>query len=150
MTLQPERQAAAEHMAQTLACEPARIARTIPILLCNGPGLVVTSGDTRINRKKFKDVFHQKLQMIPPEQLFELTGCTSADLFPFAAETNVRIYLDISIKRFGYVHVANSAFSASVRLSTSELAQYTKAAGWVDICRGWLANGNCGMTPVLL
>lgn len=150
MTLQPERQATAEHMAQALACEPARIAKTIPILLCDGLGLVVTSGDTRINRTKFKDVFHQKLQLIPAEQLYGLAGYTSADLFPFAAETAVQIYLDISIKRFGYVHVANSAFSASVRLSTGELAQYTKAAGWVDICRGWLANGNCGMDPVLL
>lgn len=150
MTLHPERQAAIEPMAQALACEPARIAKTIPIRLCDGLSLVVTSGDTRINRTKFKDVFHQKLQMIPAEHLFALTGYTAADLFPFAAETDVRIYLDISIKRFGYVHVANSALSASVRLSTGELAQYTKAAGWVDICRGWLANGNCSMDPVLL
>lgn len=147
MTVQPERRTTIEYMAETLACEPARIAKMIPVLLCDGLGLIITSGDTRINRTKFKDVFHQKLTEISPDQLRELTGYTSVNLLPFATETDIQIYLDISIKRFGYVHVANSTFNASVQLSTGELVQYIKAIGWVDICRGWLANGNCCMAP---
>lgn len=137
-----------ERMAAALHCEPARITKMIPLLLDDGPILIVTSGDAGLNRAKFKDAFHQKLAAIPADELRELTGYAPGFLCPFDLKKDVRVYLDISIKRFGLVHVADNSFRASIQLAPLELIHYTKASGWIDVCRGWLANGNDIISPI--
>lgn len=61
-----------EEAARAVGCEPARITKTLSFLTQNGPILVVTAGDAKIDNKKFKEVFSVKARMIPGDQVEEL------------------------------------------------------------------------------
>lgn len=52
--------ATVELAAQAVGCEPARIAKTMSFLTGDGPVLVVTAGDMKIDNPKFKAQFHTK------------------------------------------------------------------------------------------
>ena len=53
--------------------------------ICN-PILIVMTGDSKIDNKKFKDYFNTKAKMIPPEQVLEMTGHPVGGVCPFAAK----------------------------------------------------------------
>ena len=50
---------------------------------------------------------------------------------------DIPIWLDISIKRFEYVHPAGGNEFTSVKITPDELECVASAKGWVDICKGW-------------
>ena len=47
------------------------------------------------------------------------------------------VWLDISPKRFAYVHPAGGNEFTSVKLTPEELESASNAKGWVDVCKGW-------------
>ena len=129
-----------EHAAETIGCTPAEIAKAVTFLVGDKPILVVMAGDTRVNSSKFKSYFHQKPSMVPREQVEELIGHEPGAVCPFAIRESVPVYLDISLKRFSVVHTAGGTDMATIRLTLPELEEHSHASGWVDICKGWLAN----------
>ena len=50
---------------------------------------------------------------------------------------DIPIWLDISMKRFEYVHPAGGNGFTSVRLTPEELEKASDAVGWCDVCKGW-------------
>lgn len=78
--------------------------------------------------------------MVPREQVEELIGHEPGAVCPFAIRESVPVYLDISLKRFSVVHTAGGTDMATIRLTLPELEEHSHASGWVDICKGWLAN----------
>ena len=50
--------------------------------------------------------------------------------------------LDISKKRFEYIHPAGGNEFTSVKLTPAELEEATDSVGWCDICKGWEADGS--------
>jgi prolyl-tRNA editing enzyme YbaK/EbsC (Cys-tRNA(Pro) deacylase) len=129
-----------EHAAEIIGCEPARIAKTMSFLLESGPILVVSAGDAKVNSSKFKSAFHQKAVMIPPGQVESLVGHEPGAVCPFAVNEGVKVYLDISLKRFDTVHAAGGSLNSTVHLTADELVRHSHMAGWVDLCKGWLVN----------
>ena len=57
--------ATVEEAAEAIGCQPCQIAKTMSFLVNDKPILIVTAGDTKVDNKKFKEVFHQKAKMIP-------------------------------------------------------------------------------------
>ena len=50
---------------------------------------------------------------------------------------NVNVWLDVSMKRFEYVHPAGGNEFTSVKLTPEELEKASDAVGWCDVCKGW-------------
>ena len=55
--------ATVELAAQAAGCEPARIAKTLSFMTKEGPILIVTAGDTKIDNAKYKAQFGCKAKM---------------------------------------------------------------------------------------
>ncbi len=51
------------------------------------------------------------------------------------------VWLDISMKRFEYVHPAGGNEYMSVKLTPDELENASDAVGWCDVCKGWEEDG---------
>ena len=121
--------------AEALGVEAARIAKTLSFKTPDGAILVVTAGDARINNKKFKTVFGIKAKMLSPDEVVEFTGHAIGGVCPFAIEnTNVKIYLDISLKRFDTIYPACGSGNSVIKLTCQELQELSCAFDWVDVC----------------
>ncbi len=44
------------------------------------------------------------------------------------------------VKRFTQIHTAGGIDTATIRVTVDEMEKYSRAAGWVDVCKGWYVN----------
>ena len=131
-----------EHAAAVLGCEPAHIAKTMSFLLEEGPIVIVCAGDAKIKNSKYKAKFAKKATMVPFADVERLVGHEPGGVCPFGVARDVRVYLDVSLRRFPVIYAAGGARNATVRLTPKELADAVNAAEWVDLCDGWQEDEN--------
>lgn len=132
--------ATVEEAAQAIGCEPKQIAKTMSFLLSDKAILIVAAGDTKVDNKKYKNVFHQKAKMIPSGEVENYIGHAPGGVCPFATKPEVTVYLDISLKRFQFVYPAAGNGHSAVELTIPELEEHSGAAEWIDVCSGWTDN----------
>lgn len=131
-----------EHAAEIIGCVPAHIAKTMSFLLDDGPILIVCAGDAKVKNGKYKAFFGKKAKMVPFEEVEAVIGHEPGGVCPFGLLPGVRVFLDISLRRFAVVHAAGGARNATVRLSPDELSVATGGAAWADLCDGWQEDEN--------
>ena len=129
--------ATVEQAANALGCKPEHIAKTMSFKTKEGPILIVCAGDAKIDNKKYKSVFGQKAKMIPAKEVEELIGHLPGGVCPFAIKENVKVYLDVSLKRFEKVYPAAGNGHSAIELTIKELETISKADSWVDVCNNW-------------
>ncbi|CVI65531.1 prolyl-tRNA synthetase [Clostridiales bacterium CHKCI001] len=127
--------ATVEEAAEAIGCQPCQIAKTMSFLVDDKPILIVTAGDTKVDNKKFKGVFHQKAKMIPWDQVETYIGHAPGGVCPFAVKPDVTVYLDVSLKRFQRIYPAAGNGHSAVDLSPEELAAYSNFTDWIDVCK---------------
>ncbi len=123
--------------ALALGCSEAEIAKSMSFRDGDGCMIVVTAGDGRIDNRKFRDTFSFKAKMLPADETAELVGHAVGGVCPFALKEGTRVFLDVSLKRFGTVFPACGSSNSAIPLSPEELFGYSSAEGWVDVCKGW-------------
>ena len=64
-------------------------------------------------------------------------GFQPGGVCPFALPEGIPVWLDVSIKRFEYVHPAGGNEFTSVKITPDELEKITDSAGWCNVCKGW-------------
>jgi prolyl-tRNA editing enzyme YbaK/EbsC (Cys-tRNA(Pro) deacylase) len=131
--------ATVELAAQAAGCEPARIAKTLSFMTKEGPILIVTAGDTKVDNSKYKAQFGCKAKMLSAAEVEPLIGHAIGGVCPFGVKENVKVYLDVSMKRFKTVFPACGEHNNAIELTPDELAKYTPSLGWIDVCKGWQA-----------
>ncbi len=99
-----------EHAAIQLGCSEAEIAKT---------------------------QFHTKPSMIPRDHVEKMTGSIPGGVCPFAVPSGIPVWLDVSMKRFFFIHPSAGNEFTSVKLTPDELEQASNAVGWCDVCKGW-------------
>ena len=129
--------ATVELAAQTVGVIPARIAKTLSFMTAEGPLLVVTAGDAKIDNHKYKETFGCKAKMLTPEEAVELVGHAVGGVCPFAVKPGVKTYLDVSLQRFTTVFPACGSSNSAIELTCEELYELSEALAWVDVCKGW-------------
>jgi prolyl-tRNA editing enzyme YbaK/EbsC (Cys-tRNA(Pro) deacylase) len=113
--------------------EPGRIAKTLSFRLSDGRVVIlVSSGDARIDNRKFKEAFG-KGKMLAPEDVAQLTGHPVGGVCPFGLAQPLPVYLDKSLQNFDEVLPAAGAVHSAVRISPAQLAAVTNGQ-WVDVC----------------
>lgn len=132
--------ATVEQAAQSIGCEPEQIAKTMSFVVDEQPILIVSAGDAKIKNSKYKAHFLKKSIMLPGERVEELIGHAPGAVCPFAVYKNVRVYLDVSLKRFDILYTSGGSLNSTVELFLSELETHSNHSGWVDVCTGWLVN----------
>ena len=129
--------ATVELAAQALGCMPQRIAKTLSFLVDGNAVLVVAAGDARIDNPKYKEQFGTKAKMLSPDQVEELTGHAIGGVCPFAVKDGVKVYLDVSLKRFETVFPACGSSNSAIELTVPQLERYSGYLEWVDVCKGY-------------
>lgn len=124
-----------ENAASLLGCEPKQIAKTMCFLIEDKPIVIVTSGDTKIDNSKYKNLFNIKAKMIPFDEVENFTGHKPGGVCPFALKENVEVYLDVSLKRFDYVYTGGGDEHNTVKVTISQLEEYSKYSNWIDVCK---------------
>ncbi|MDD3370159.1 MAG: YbaK/EbsC family protein [Lachnospiraceae bacterium] len=121
--------------AEALHCEPDHIAKTLSFMVDEKPILIVVSGESKVDNKKFKDQFHTKAKMIAFDQVEELVGHAPGGVCPFADNKDVIVYLDQSLKKYDIVYPAAGSGNSAVKTTISQLEKYSDFAEWVDVCK---------------
>ncbi len=138
----PVSSATVELAARALRCEPRRIAKTLSFMAGGRPILIVAAGDARIDNPAYKARFGTKAKMLTPAEAAELVGHEVGGVCPFAVREGVTVYLDESLKRFETVFPACGSANSAIELTIPELEKYSDFSGWVDVCKGWRAEGS--------
>lgn len=127
--------ATVELAANALGVIPARIAKTLSFKMDNSCILVIAAGDTKIDNKKFKQIFGLKAKMLSPEEVINLTGHAIGGVCPFGLKnSDIKVYCDISMQRFETVFPACGSSNSAIELTCNELFNISKSQSWVDVC----------------
>ncbi|MBO4391322.1 MAG: YbaK/EbsC family protein [Lachnospiraceae bacterium] len=126
-----------EHATQQIGCSEAEIAKTLSFIVDEKPVVIVMAGDGRVNSSKFKAQFHTKPSMVPRDRVEELVGFLPGGVCPFGIDKSIPVWLDVSMKRFEYVHPAGGNEFVSVKMTPEEMEKASDAVGWCDVCKGW-------------
>ena len=133
----PVSSATVELAAQAAGVEPARIAKTLSFYTKEKDAaiLIVTAGDMKIDNSKFKHFFGMKAKMLVPEDVEPLTGHAIGGVCPFANPDTVKVYLDVSMKRFDTVFPAAGSGNSAVEMTCGELEKAARSNEWIDVCK---------------
>lgn len=126
-----------EHAAQAIGCIPAQIAKTMSFLVGDQPIMIVMAGDAKVHNAKYKALFQKKACMVPWDQVEEITGHMPGGVCPFARKEGIKVFLDVSLKRFDIVYAAAGSPNGTIGLSIGELENYSGYEQWVDIAKDW-------------
>lgn len=128
--------ATVELAAAALNVIPARIAKTLSFKTDVGCVLVVCAGDVKIDNRKFKDFFGIKAKMLSPDEVIAYTGHQIGGVCPFGLVSDkVKVYCDISLKRFDTIFPACGSSNSAIELTCDELFEISKSFDWVDVCK---------------
>ena len=130
-----------ENAAAMIGCEPCQIAKTMSFLLEDMPIVIVASGDAKIDNGKYKAEFATKAKMIPYGEVEGYTGHLPGGVCPFALKEGVTVFLDESLKRFDVVYTGGGDEHNTVKVTLSQLEQYSNYKKWVDVCKNWNDEG---------
>ena len=119
--------------AAALGTEEARIAKTLSFETPEAIILIVTAGDVKISNAKYKEFFHTKAKMLSYDTVEARIGHGVGGVCPFGVNEGVRVYLDVSLRRFDTVYPAAGTASSAVRLTVEELERASESLGWIDV-----------------
>lgn len=129
--------ATVELAAEAVGCQPARIAKSLTFFVDGQCVMVVTAGDAKIDNHKYKAFFQTKAKMLSAEEVEQMVGHAVGGVCPFGIEPGVKVYLDISLRRFETVFPACGSSNSAIELTLTQLEQYAQALEWVDVCKNW-------------
>ena len=129
--------ATVELAAAALGCEGKRIAKTLSFMVDGRAILIVAAGDAKVDNQKYKARFSTKAKMLAPNEVTEYIGHAVGGVCPFAVNDGVKIFLDVSLKRFESVFPAAGSANSAVELTIAELEKYSSYDEWIDVCKGW-------------
>lgn len=128
--------ATVELAAVAVGTEPARIAKSLTFMVGGNPIMIVCAGDVKIDNSKYKSVFGEKAKMLAFEEVENLVGHKVGGVCPFAIKSNVKVYLDESLKRFEKVYPACGSGNSAIGLTIEELEEISQNfVEFIDVCK---------------
>ena len=130
--------ATVELAAVAVGVEGARIAKSLSFKVEDKPIIIVVAGDAKVDNSRYKAQFHTKAKMLTHEEAHEWIGHDVGGVCPFALPEDVKVYLDVSLKRFETVFPAAGSSNSAVEMTCDELERYaSNFVVWGDVCTGW-------------
>lgn len=119
---------------------PGQIAKTICVRAGETTALVVMSGESRLDNRKFREHFGAKPRMLGSDEVMAITSHPVGGVCPFGLATPMPVYCDVSLRKFSEVVPAAGAINAAVRIGPDRMADLTGAT-WVDVSQDPAPNG---------
>src|SRR5262245_28440767 len=113
---------------------PGQIAKTLSLWLKDEVVLVLVGGDAKIDNQKFKAHFKAKAKMLNADEVAEWTSHPVGGVCPFGLPHPLRVFADVTLKKFDVVLPAAGATNAALRIAPDRLARLVQAT-WVDIAQ---------------
>lgn len=120
--------------AATHGVEPGQIAKTLSLWLKDEVILVVLGGDAKIDNQKFKALFKTKARMLDADEVVRWTSHPVGGVCPFGLPQTLRVFADLTLKRFDVVLPAAGATNAALRIMPDRLVELARAT-WVDVAQ---------------
>lgn len=114
--------------------DPDQIAKSICVRAGDDVVLIVASGNSRLDNRKFRDRFGAKPRMLGAEDVVIQTGHPVGGVCPFGLAQPLPVYCDQSLRKYDLVVPAAGAINAAVRIAPERMAELTSAI-WVDVCQ---------------
>lgn len=92
-------------------------------------------GDAKIDNRKFKDQFKGKARMLNAEEVVEWTSHPVGGVCPFGLPREMKVFADVTLKKFDVVLPAAGATNAALRIAPQRLIELV-GAEWVDVAQG--------------
>ena len=127
--------ATVELAAAALGCEPGRIAKSLSFKVNEEAILIITAGDAKIDNSKYKNFFHTKAKMLTPDEVLTKIGHAVGGVCPFGINSNVIVYLDISLQQYATVFPACGSSNSAIELTIPQLDQYSNFKVWIHVCK---------------
>ncbi len=127
--------ATVEMAAEALGCEAKQIAKTLSFMVEKSPVLVVAAGNVKMDNKKFKSRFGTRPKMIPGKLVEDMIGHDVGGVCPFVLKSEVKVYLDISLKQNEVIYPAAGSENSLIELSIEELEEHCIFQEWVDVSK---------------
>ncbi|ADL69546.1 YbaK/prolyl-tRNA synthetase associated region [Thermoanaerobacterium thermosaccharolyticum DSM 571] len=121
-----------EKAANAIGVSEGEIAKSMLFKLKDKYIMVILSGEKKIDNRKFKNTFHCKARMVPPEEVLEITGHPVGGVCPYGLKTDIDIYYDISLKNYKIVYPAAGDINAAVAIKVDDMDKIVKGE-WVDV-----------------
>lgn len=127
--------ATVDQAAETIHTKPKYIAKTLAFKLKKEDILIVVRGDLKVSNRKFKDTFKVKARMLDSDKVLDEIGHPVGGLCPFGLKSsNIKIYMDVSIKDFDYVYPAAGSRDYALKISPAQMQELTDGR-WIDVCK---------------
>jgi prolyl-tRNA editing enzyme YbaK/EbsC (Cys-tRNA(Pro) deacylase) len=120
--------------AQAHGVAPGQIAKTLSLWCRDEVMVLVLTGDARIDNARFKARFQTKARMLSADEVLHWTGHPVGGVCPFGLAHPLRVYADVSLRRFETVLPAAGATHAAVCLAPDRLVALV-GAEWVDVAQ---------------
>jgi Cys-tRNA(Pro) deacylase len=127
--------ATVEEAAEAHEVDPDQIGKTLSFKVEDRPILIVVSGNSRIDNKKYKQQFSKKAKMLNADEALEETGHAIGGVCPFGLKKDIAVYLDESLRKHDEIIPAAGDSHSSIRLTIEELEKYSNCTAWVDVCK---------------
>ena len=121
--------------AEALGTAPEHIAKSMTFMVNGNPVMIICAGDTKVDNRKFKEFFGTKATMLTFDEVHELIGHDVGGVCPFGINAGVKVYTDISLKRFEKVYPACGSSNSAVELTPDELFALSGADEYIDVCK---------------
>ena len=121
--------------SEALGCEEARIAKTLSFDVNGQTILIVVAGDVKIDNSKYKHYFKTKAKMLSYDEVEMKVGHAVGGVCPFAVNDDVKVFLDVSLKRFSTVFPACGSSNSAIELTIPQLEHFSNYIDWLDVCK---------------
>src|SRR5262245_22998979 len=130
----PASTATVAEAAEAHGVQPGQIAKTLSLWVKDEVVLVVLGGDAKIDNQKFKAQCKSKAKMLDADEVVHWTSHPVGGVCPFGLPHALKIFVDVTVKRFDVVLPAAGATNAALRIAPDRLAQLVQAT-WVDVAQ---------------
>ena len=128
-----ESTATVEQAANAHNVEKGQIVKTIALII-EKPILLMTSGNVKIDNKKYKNFFKKKAKMLSANETLLITSHPIGGVCPFGLPNKIDVYYDKSLNNYDTVIPAAGSTNSSVKVQTKRLLELTNALE-VDVCK---------------
>lgn len=120
--------------AVVLGTSADNIAKSLAFKLKEGSMVLVVSGESRIENKKYKATFGCKASMLSFDDTLAVTGHPVGGVCPFALPDGVQVFIDVSLKKLDNFYPAAGTPSSAVKFDFDSLVAVT-GGKVVDVCK---------------
>jgi Cys-tRNA(Pro) deacylase len=119
-----------ETAAEAVGTTPEKIVKSLLFLVDGRPTLVVSSGTSRVDRKKlakYFDIGRERVKLADPETVRALTGYEVGAVPPFGHRQTLDVILEESIFKQSSVYAGGGSTQALLEITPKEILRVTKA-----------------------